>query len=146
MGVPLDLDQLADSGVLSGEGLARVRRSATSADATSDGDVSVGDLVAARLGDEVVDRLVEPLLGGVYAGRARELSARATVPSWSLCSTRPAARRLGPPSRRPGLRRAARRHGRAGRRARAPAVPSRSAPGDGPRAAPRERWRRDRSR
>jgi oxygen-dependent protoporphyrinogen oxidase len=57
MGVPLDLDQLARSGVLSEEGL-----------------------VAARLGDEVVDRLVEPLLGGVYAGRARELSARATVP------------------------------------------------------------------
>ena len=43
-------------------------------------DLSVGDLVAARLGDEVVDRLVEPLLGGVYAGRARELSARAAVP------------------------------------------------------------------
>ena len=36
--------------------------------------------MAARLGDEVVDRLVEPLLGGVYAGHARELSARATVP------------------------------------------------------------------
>ena len=45
-----------------------------------DEDVSVGALVASRLGDEVVDRLVEPLLGGVYAGHARELSARATVP------------------------------------------------------------------
>ena len=45
-----------------------------------DEDLSVGDLVASRLGDEVVDRLVEPLLGGVYAGHARRLSARATVP------------------------------------------------------------------
>ncbi len=36
--------------------------------------------MASRLGDEVVDRLVEPLLGGVYAGQARRLSARATVP------------------------------------------------------------------
>ena len=36
--------------------------------------------VADRLGQEVVDRLVEPLLGGVYAGHARSLSARATVP------------------------------------------------------------------
>ncbi len=43
-------------------------------------DVSVGDLVEERLGKEVVDRLVEPLLGGVYAGHARELSARAAVP------------------------------------------------------------------
>ena len=33
-----------------------------------------------RLGKEVVDRLVEPLLGGVYAGHAREISARAAVP------------------------------------------------------------------
>ena len=80
MGVPLDLDQLADSGVLSSEGLARVRAERDLPPTPIDGDVSVGDLVAARLGDEVVDRLVEPLLGGVYAGRARELSARATVP------------------------------------------------------------------
>jgi oxygen-dependent protoporphyrinogen oxidase len=43
-------------------------------------DVSVGDYVAARLGDAVVDRLVEPLLGGVYAGQARSLSLRACLP------------------------------------------------------------------
>ena len=42
--------------------------------------MTVGDLVAARFGDEVTDRLVEPLLGGVYAGRAREISARAATP------------------------------------------------------------------
>jgi oxygen-dependent protoporphyrinogen oxidase len=80
MGVPLDLAQLADSGVLSPEGLARVRAERDLPPTPVDGDVSVGDLIAVRLGDEVVDRLVEPLLGGVYAGRARELSARATVP------------------------------------------------------------------
>jgi protoporphyrinogen/coproporphyrinogen III oxidase len=43
-------------------------------------DVSVGDYVGARLGEAVVDRLVEPLLGGVYAGRAEELSLRACLP------------------------------------------------------------------
>lgn len=80
MGVPLDLGQLAASGVLSKEGLARVRSEPGLAPTELGEDVSVGDLVAERLGDEVVDRLVEPLLGGVYAGRARELSARATVP------------------------------------------------------------------
>ena len=78
MGVPLDLDELRSSGVLSDEGLARATDEQPGVPV--DEDVSVGDLVASRLGDEVVDRLVEPLLGGVYAGHARELSARATVP------------------------------------------------------------------
>ncbi|MEO6510967.1 MAG: protoporphyrinogen oxidase [Nocardioides sp.] len=77
MGVPLDLDQLAASGVLSPAGLARV---ADEQATEVDDDVSVGDLVAARLGDEVVERLVEPLLGGVYAGHARGISAAAAVP------------------------------------------------------------------
>ena len=45
-----------------------------------DADISIGNLVEERLGREVVDRLVEPLLGGVYAGHAREISARAAVP------------------------------------------------------------------
>jgi oxygen-dependent protoporphyrinogen oxidase len=45
-----------------------------------EGDPSIGDLVADRFGDEVVERLVEPLLGGVYAGRSREISARAASP------------------------------------------------------------------
>ena len=77
MGVPFDLDEVAASGVLSEEGLARLRAEVVT---PVDQDVSVGQLVADRLGDEVVDRLVEPLLGGVYAGRARHLSAAATVP------------------------------------------------------------------
>src|SRR5262245_3582847 len=45
-----------------------------------DEDVAVGALVRRRLGDEVVDRLVDPMLGGVYAGRADQLSLAATMP------------------------------------------------------------------
>ena len=44
-------------------------------------DVAVGELVRRRLGDEVVDRLVDPMLGGVYAGRADGLSLAATMPA-----------------------------------------------------------------
>lgn len=44
-------------------------------------DVAVGAWVADRVGQAVVDRLVEPLLGGVYAGHARSLSLQATVPA-----------------------------------------------------------------
>jgi len=80
MGVPLDLDALASSGVLSDAGLARVREEPSLPASDLADDISVGDLVAERFGDEVVDQLVEPLLGGVYAGRAREISARAAVP------------------------------------------------------------------
>jgi oxygen-dependent protoporphyrinogen oxidase len=78
LGVPLDLDGLAASGVLSDEGLARVRHEAAAP--LGEGDVSVADLIGSRLGPEVVDRLAEPLLGGVYAGRATNLSARAAIP------------------------------------------------------------------
>lgn len=78
MGVPFDLDDL--DGVLSEPGIARARTEAALPIAPLGGDVSVGDLVDARYGAEVTDRLVEPLLGGVYAGRARSISARAAVP------------------------------------------------------------------
>jgi oxygen-dependent protoporphyrinogen oxidase len=41
--------------------------------------VPVGSYVGSRFGQEVVDRLVDPLLGGVYAGRSGELSFEATL-------------------------------------------------------------------
>ncbi|HEX2145957.1 MAG TPA: protoporphyrinogen oxidase [Glycomyces sp.] len=43
-------------------------------------DMSVGALVRARLGDEILDRLVAPMLGGVYAGDVDRLSVRAVMP------------------------------------------------------------------
>jgi oxygen-dependent protoporphyrinogen oxidase len=43
--------------------------------------VAVGALVRDRLGGDVVERLVDPLLGGVYAGRADGLSLEATMPA-----------------------------------------------------------------
>jgi oxygen-dependent protoporphyrinogen oxidase len=43
-------------------------------------DIAVGRLVRQRFGYDVVNQLVEPLLGGVYAGRADRLSLAATVP------------------------------------------------------------------
>lgn len=80
MGVPLDLEGLEATGLLSEAGLAAVRREATIPATVLTDDVSVGALVDRRFGSEVTDLLVEPLLGGVYAGHARELSARASVP------------------------------------------------------------------
>ncbi|HEX3930086.1 MAG TPA: protoporphyrinogen oxidase [Nocardioides sp.] len=78
LGVPLDLEALAVSGVLSDDGLARARHETRLP--VDEEDVSVAELLGSRLGHEVVERLAEPLLGGVYAGRAANLSARAAIP------------------------------------------------------------------
>ncbi|MFF7642501.1 protoporphyrinogen oxidase [Streptomyces canus] len=78
MGVPGTAEAL--SGVLSEEGLARIEQDAELPRTEVGDDVAVGEYVAARLGREVVDRLIEPLLGGVYAGDAYRISMRSAVP------------------------------------------------------------------
>lgn len=78
MGVPGDPAALG--GVLSPEGLARIAEERELTPTPVGDDVAVGAYVADRLGREVVDRLVEPLLGGVYAGDAYRISMRAAVP------------------------------------------------------------------
>ncbi len=70
MGIPADVDALMASGIVDRPPVSRP------APVPAD-DVSVGEFVRDRVGDEVLDRLVEPLLGGVYAGRADALSLAA---------------------------------------------------------------------
>lgn len=80
MGVPGDLKALARSGVLSWGGLLRAGLDRFLPRTPVHGDVSVADHIGARMGRQVVERLVEPLLGGVYAGRADRLSLDSTLP------------------------------------------------------------------
>jgi oxygen-dependent protoporphyrinogen oxidase len=108
MGVPTDLRALAASSVLSPWGLARVPLDLVLPATPVDDDVAVGWYLRRRLGDEVVDRLVEPLLGGVYAGRADLLSLDATMPQLAAevrtepSALRAAAHAAGPST--PGVR------------------------------------------
>lgn len=81
MGIPTDLRSLAASEVLSPAGLLRVPLDRVLSPTPLGQDVSVGEFISARVGREVVDRLVEPLLGGVYAGRADALSMQAAMPA-----------------------------------------------------------------
>ena len=88
MGVPADFAELAQSQILSPAGLERARRDMDLPATPRDADVAAGEYVGARLGSELVDRLVEPLLGGVYAGRADQLSFEATLPGLAQESRR----------------------------------------------------------
>ncbi|MEU4445835.1 protoporphyrinogen oxidase [Actinosynnema sp. NPDC050801] len=79
MGVPASVEAVRR--VLSHEGLRRVAAEPALPPIRLDGaDVSVGALLRERFGPEVGDRLVGPLLGGVYAGRTDVLGLRATMP------------------------------------------------------------------
>lgn len=46
-------------------------------------DESVGDFVRRHFGQEMVDRVAEPLLAGVYGGNAHSLSIRAVLPRFA---------------------------------------------------------------
>lgn len=97
MGVPTDLDALTSGGLISPEGATRaaadLTRPADPEDpAVAGGDVAVGPYLRRRLGDEVVDHLVDPLLGGINAGDTATMSLAAVVPQLD------AAARSGDPS------------------------------------------------
>lgn len=81
MGVPTDVAAVRDSGVLSDAAVELLAKEPDLAGDPVATDVAIGRYGTERLGAEVVDRLVEPLLGGVYAGHADELSLAATVPA-----------------------------------------------------------------
>jgi oxygen-dependent protoporphyrinogen oxidase len=105
IGVPSDVAAVRASGVLSEHAVAAIEAEPAAGPYPAlTGDISVGELVEQRFGAEVVDRLVDPLLGGVYAGRARQLSLQAAIPALanrlmgsggSLLET--AAATVGPP-------------------------------------------------
>jgi oxygen-dependent protoporphyrinogen oxidase len=80
MGIPTDLAALARSEVLGATSLALLPLDLVKPGPLVTEDLTVGELVTRRLGREVVQRLVDPLLGGVYAGRADLLSVQATLP------------------------------------------------------------------
>ena len=83
LGVPTRWWPLARSGILSPvESLAVVRDLVIPHPRGNAvvGDRSVGEIVGERLGRPVVDRLVDPLIGGINAGGVDDLSAAATMP------------------------------------------------------------------
>lgn len=79
LGVPGRPDSLR--GLFTDAEIARVAAEPTVPAAPLEHDVDVASWVAGRMGPAVVEHLVEPLLGGVYAGHAAELSLQVTMPA-----------------------------------------------------------------
>ncbi|MDE3085378.1 MAG: protoporphyrinogen oxidase [Acidobacteriota bacterium] len=102
LGVPTRLGPLARSGILSPAALARAAldvvlpRHAGAAPS----DAAVGPLVAGRLGRQVVERLADPLVGGIHAGSVEEMSAAAVFPDLLRAAGQGGSlmRRLRPPA------------------------------------------------
>ena len=80
-GVPTNLRALAASGIISLPGLLRIPMDQMIRRTEVGADISVGAYLTARIGREVVERLGDPLLAGVYAGNADHLSLRMANPS-----------------------------------------------------------------
>ncbi|HNL47820.1 MAG TPA: FAD-dependent oxidoreductase, partial [Microthrixaceae bacterium] len=80
LGVPLDADELARTGIVSDDAVRAVAGEVDSTDPAPPDDVAIGAFIGGRFGREVVEHLVGPLVGGINAGDVDELSLRAVTP------------------------------------------------------------------
>ena len=79
---PAKLGPLLASPILSARGKARLLLDLVIPRKTDDADESLASFVRRRLGREALDRLVQPLVGGIYTADPNELSLKATLPQF----------------------------------------------------------------
>jgi oxygen-dependent protoporphyrinogen oxidase len=82
LGVPTEFMPFATTPLLSMQAKVRAALDILIPKGKVTGDQSLGGFLARRLGDQVVDKIAEPLLAGIYAGNSRSLSLRATFPQF----------------------------------------------------------------
>ncbi|TWI56237.1 protoporphyrinogen oxidase [Halalkalibacter nanhaiisediminis] len=83
MGVPTEIQPFLTTKLFSPIGKLRAAGDFfISRTSSRDEDISLGHFFRHRLGDEVVDHLIEPLLSGIYAGDLNKLSLKATFPQF----------------------------------------------------------------
>lgn len=83
LGVPLDPDQLQQSGLVSDSGVEAARRDwerGSDQKPWLAPDATVGSVVRQRLGDEIAETLVFPLIGSINAGNCDLLDVRSVAP------------------------------------------------------------------
>jgi protoporphyrinogen/coproporphyrinogen III oxidase len=89
LGVPTDIDALAASGVLSADGFTRATEDELISRPLPHHDRSIAEAIATHLGREVVERLVDPLLGGISAANCDDLSIDAAAPQLARATEEP---------------------------------------------------------
>jgi oxygen-dependent protoporphyrinogen oxidase len=81
MVVPSRIGRFVRSGLLSWSGMARMALDLViPRQPDTDSDESLASFFRRRLGPEAFERLIEPLMAGIYAGDAEQLSLQATFP------------------------------------------------------------------
>lgn len=80
LGVPTRLGPFLGSGLLSWKGKLRLGAELLIPRRREREDESLGSFFRRRLGDEALERIIEPLMTGIYAGDADSLSIQATFP------------------------------------------------------------------
>ncbi|MED4779124.1 protoporphyrinogen oxidase [Brevibacillus choshinensis] len=83
MGVPTKLMPFVTSELISWPGKIRAAADLFLPASKENGDISVGDFFRRRLGDEVIENLIQPLLSGVYSGDIDNLSLLASFPQFA---------------------------------------------------------------
>jgi protoporphyrinogen/coproporphyrinogen III oxidase len=81
--VPTKIFPVAVSRLFSWKTKLRMAREFFYAPSAGQNDESVASLVTRHYGEEMVDRLADPLLSGIYGGSAQDLSVRAVLPRFA---------------------------------------------------------------
>ncbi|MDQ0338408.1 oxygen-dependent protoporphyrinogen oxidase [Caldalkalibacillus uzonensis] len=82
LGIPTQWTPFLKTGLISPLGKARAALDLILPKRKETGDESLGHFLERRLGREVVGQMAEPLLSGIYAGDAYDLSIQATFPQF----------------------------------------------------------------
>lgn len=82
MGIPTELGPFVTTGLFSVSGKLRAAADLILPKSEDGKDQSLGQFFRRRLGDEVVENLIEPLLSGIYAGDIDQLSLMSTYPQF----------------------------------------------------------------
>lgn len=82
MGIPTDIKPFISTKLISLKGKLRAGLDLIKKPTKMDEDISVGAFFRERLGDEVLENLIEPLMGGIYGTNIDDLSLMSTFPEF----------------------------------------------------------------
>ena len=111
--VPKQLGPFLRSGLLSWTGLARMGLDVVVPRGPAQGDESLASFFRRRFGSQAFERVLEPLMAGIYAGDADQMSVKATFPRFveleqeygSIIRGMMAAKKKQPPAPAGGVKR-----------------------------------------